>query len=248
MDVTFAAAFIAGLVSTVHCFGMCSGIVGALTLSLPTSIRDRHNTLLPYLLAYNLGRVASYTVLGGGVGWLSHSFVDILRPYYGTQIFHVLAISVIVAIALYIGGWFPKLSKIEHFGRPVWRYIEPIGRRLLPVKTLPRAFMFGAVWGWLPCGLVYSMLLWSGTSGSATAGAGIMLGFGLGTLPAVILAGLYVRHVVAYAKKPWVRKFAAVLLLAMAAYDSYEFTHTPAQNDTQIEEGGAYHHGILHIH
>lgn len=247
METIFIAAFVAGLISTVHCFGMCSGIVGALTLSLPSTIRERHNSSLPYLLAYNFGRIASYTVLGAAVGMLSHSMVEVLAPYYGTQIFHVLAITVIAAVALYIGGWFPKLAYVERIGRPIWRSLEPIGRRLLPVKSLPQAFLFGTIWGWLPCGLVYTMLLWTVTAGSALGGAGIMLGFGLGTLPAVVLAGLYVRHVVAYAKKPWVRQSAALMLLAMAVVDGYHFAHAPMEEEVTGEHV-AHEHGILHIH
>ncbi len=247
MEITFVAAFVAGIISTVHCFGMCSGIVGALTLSLPNTIRERHNTALPYLLAYNFGRIASYTVLGAAIGFLSHALVDTLNPYYGSQIFHVLAITTILAVALYVGGWFPKLAYVERLGRPAWRYLEPIGRKLLPVRSLSQAFLFGSIWGWLPCGLVYTMLLWTVTAGSPLAGAGIMLGFGLGTLPAVILAGLYVRHVVAYAKKPWVRQTAAVMLISMALIDGYKFSNTPTFDGVSAGEM-THDHGILHIH
>ena len=102
----------------------------------------------------------------------------------------VVAALVVVGIGLSIGGWWPRLAIVERAGAPLWRRLEPWARRLLPVRTLPRAALFGAVWGWLPCGLVYGMLIGAPAQGGAAAGALYMTLFGVGTLPVLLAAGL----------------------------------------------------------
>jgi hypothetical protein len=97
---------------------------------------------------------------------------------------------VTVALGLYLMGIFPRLAHIERFGEPLWRRIEPLGRRLLPVQTLHRAFAVGMVWGWLPCGLVYATLLNTPAQGGPIAGAVYMTAFGIGTLPVMAGSGL----------------------------------------------------------
>ncbi|EDN67482.1 conserved hypothetical protein, membrane [Beggiatoa sp. PS] len=84
-------------------------------------------------------------------------------------------------------------------GALMWRRIEPLGRRFMPVKRPLQALGFGLVWGWLPCGLVYSTLAFSLTSCSAWQGGLLMLAFGLGTLPMVLTLGMTV---------PWLKRIA----------------------------------------
>jgi hypothetical protein len=91
---------------------------------------------------------------------------------------------------LYIAGWFPRFAYIEKIGAWFWKKIEPFGRRLIPVKTRFHAFLFGMIWGWLPCGLVYSALAVSATAGDSLKSSLTMLAFGLGTLPAVMGVGI----------------------------------------------------------
>lgn len=217
MEPNLAIAFLVGLLSTVHCFGMCTGIVGALTLSLPTEVRARPHSLIPFVTAYNLGRITSYALVGALLGEASHLLARVLGEYYGTRIFNVVSFAMMAGLGLYLAGWFPKFAAVERIGRPVWRHLEPIGRKLLPVTSVPQAFMFGTVWGWLPCGLVYSMVLWSMSAGGSAAGsAAVMFAFGLGTLPTVMLAGLLVNRVARFARQPWVRKTAGLTILLFA--------------------------------
>jgi hypothetical protein len=102
----------------------------------------------------------------------------------------LLAALLTVAIGLYLMGAWSRLALIERFGEPLWRLIEPLGRRLLPVRSVPRAFAFGLVWGWLPCGLVYAMLLNAPAQGGPLAGGLYMMLFGIGTLPVMVGSGL----------------------------------------------------------
>ena len=121
-----------------------------------------------------------------------------------------------IASGLYLAGWLPQLSKIERIGTPLWKLLEPIGRKLVPVTTMPRALLYGLVWGWLPCGMVYFVLVWALTSGSATQGALTMAAFGLGTLPALLTTGLAVSWLKRFTRMKTVRQLVGVLVIAMA--------------------------------
>lgn len=219
MEPNFAIAFLVGMLSTVHCFGMCTGIVGALTLSLPPEVRARPHSLLPFVTAYNLGRIVSYAVVGALLGEASQLLASVVGDYYGTQIFNIISFAMMAGLGLYLAGWFPKFALVERIGRPVWRRLEPVGRKLLPVKSVPQAFMFGTVWGWLPCGLVYSMVLWAvSAGGSALDSAAVMFAFGLGTMPTVVLAGVLVNRVARFARQPWVRRTVGLTILMFAVF------------------------------
>jgi len=191
MNTAYVLAFVIGLLSALHCVGMCGGIVGALSFSLPAQVRGDLSKFLAFLLAYNIGRVASYALAGAAFGSLG----GVLMGAGGHTGLHDalrwLAAVLMVGIGLYIAGWFPHFTLIERIGEPVWRSLEPLARRLMPVDSLTRAGLYGAVWGWLPCGLVYTMLISAPAQGGPLAGAFYMALFGLGTLPVLIATGLF---------------------------------------------------------
>ena len=151
LEAGYIAAFVVGLLGGVHCVGMCGGIVGVLSLGLPEAVRRRPLATLPYLLAYNFGRIASYTLAGallGGLGWLAASLVALHRAQ---NVLEVIAGLFMLALGLYLGGWWRGLRYVEQAGGLLWRRIEPLGRRFLPVRTPLHALLLGLVWGWLPC-------------------------------------------------------------------------------------------------
>ena len=187
----YALAFLVGLLSAMHCIGMCGGISGALSYSLPPETRNDPKRLGLFVLAFNLGRIASYAAAGavsGGFGAALLGWGAAPVIFEGVR---WLAAGVMIGIGLYIGGWFPRFATIERLGMPLWRRLEPLGRGLLPVTTLPRSVLFGMVWGWLPCGLVYSMLLSTPAQGGVLSGALYMALFGAGTLPILALGGVF---------------------------------------------------------
>lgn len=215
----FLAAFLIGLTGGVHCVGMCGGIVGALTLGLPL-VRERPLLArLPFLLAYNTGRIASYVAAGalaGGVGAWAANLVSVHRAQLGLQ---VVAGLFMILLGLYLAGWWPILGHLERAGGVLWRRIEPLGRRLLPVRTLPQALGIGLVWGWLPCGLVYSALVWAIGAGGAGKGALLLLGFGLGTLPALLAMGTAAAVLAGWVRRPIVRQTAGALVVLFGIYE-----------------------------
>jgi len=119
-------------------------------------------------------------------------------------------------MGLYVAGWSSVLSQVEKVGGVIWRQIEPLGRRFLPVKRTDHALWLGMVWGWLPCGLVYSVLIWSLSAGNATQGMWLMLGFGLGTLPNLLAMGVAAQQLKQWMHKSWVRQSAGILLIAFS--------------------------------
>jgi len=216
VDLSFWVAVTIGLLSAVHCLGMCSGIIGALTFSLPADILPHKTKVFPYVMAYNIGRIGSYALGGALVGGLSGQFFTTLSPRIGYTILQWLSAGVLLAIGLYLAGWFPKLARVEMVGRPFWRRIEPYGRRLLPVTHPLQALFFGGIWGWLPCGLVYTTLIWSASTGNAVDAAWLMVGFGLGTLPATLTAGVLTSWVARLARSQRLRRVAGLTLILTA--------------------------------
>ncbi|MCL7745137.1 sulfite exporter TauE/SafE family protein [Guyparkeria hydrothermalis] len=217
-NISFFAALAVGFFGGVHCVGMCGGIVGALTFGLPAETRERPLRLLPYLLAYNLARITSYTMAGaiaGTVGLLGLSLV----PMQQAQLVLLgIAGLFMVMMGLYVGGWWFGLTRIERAGSRLWRFIEPVGRRLMPVRSPAQAFGLGLVWGWLPCGLVYSVLIWALSAGGPLAGALLMLGFGLGTLPNLLAMGAFAAQLAAFVRRQWVRRVAGGMVIAFGVY------------------------------
>jgi len=221
------AAFIFGLLGGAHCIGMCGGIMSALTFAVPPSMRHPAR-LSGLLLGYNLGRIASYMVAGAlvaGLGTLLGGLTMEMR-----LVLQVFAAIMLILMALYIANWWKGLLKIEALGRRLWKYLEPLGRRLMPVVKVPQAVALGAVWGWLPCGLVYSMLTWSLAIADPWRGAALMGAFGLGTLPALMATGLAARRLSQLIRHPATRSLAALLIIAFALWQLWEVTGMLATN------------------
>lgn len=218
MDPSLIAALIIGLFSSVHCFGMCGGIMGALTYSLPASTRGNRASLVVHLLAYNLGRICSYALAGAIAGSLGGTLHRLPVPSGFHIVLQTIAAALMVAMGLYLAGWLPQITRLEQLAAPLWRHLEPVGRRLLPVRSPLHAWLYGIIWGWLPCGLVFTVLLWSSVVASPLQGMLQMTTFGLGTLPTVLAAGMLSNWVQRVARKPWLRQLAgiSVILLGLA--------------------------------
>ena len=200
------SALILGLLGGGHCLGMCGGLMGALTLAIPPEQRARR---LRLLLAYNLGRILSYASAGlllGLAGWAVAS-----SP--AAMLLRVLAGLLLIAMGLYLAGWWSGLTRIESLGRHLWRHLQPIASRLMPVSSLPRALLLGAIWGWLPCGLVYSTLLWASSQGSPVDSALLMLAFGLGTWPVLLATGMAAERLTALLRRRGVRIAGGLLVI-----------------------------------
>ena len=207
---SYLALFLIGLLGGTHCIGMCGGIVGALSMGAGSR---------PSLhLAYNLGRIVSYAVAGAIAGALGGASLALSGQLPIRIVLFALANLMLVALGLYLMGATRALAFTERFGQKLWRHLQPLSKRFLPARSAAQAFPLGLVWGWLPCGLVYSALVTALTSGSALRGAGMMLAFGAGTLPNLLLAGLLAVRLNEYVAKPVVRFSAGLLVLAFGLW------------------------------
>ncbi|MGH8549364.1 MAG: sulfite exporter TauE/SafE family protein [Methylococcales bacterium] len=220
-NTSYLVAFVMGLFSSLHCLGMCGSIIGALTLGLRQDIRRSTQTLFPYVLSYNLGRISSYTAAGLLVGVLHHVFILPFNQIDGYRVLQIGSALIMGGAGLYIAGWFPRFAYIERIGSRFWHLIEPLGRRLIPIHTMPSSFSFGVIWGWLPCGLVYAALALSATADQIHRSALTMLFFGLGTLPAVMGVGIMTSLLGSVANSRRLRRFAGIFMIALALFAAF---------------------------
>jgi sulfite exporter TauE/SafE len=189
---------------------MCGGIVSALTLSAP---QTRRNGIL---VAYNLGRCLTYIALGAAAGLLGA--LGMARLAIAPVLLYTIANSLLIGMGLYLLGVPWLVRPLEQGGRHLWRHIEPFSRRLFPVNTLPRAFGVGLLWGFLPCGLVYSALATAFALGNANQGALWMAAFALGTLPNLLMAGWVGAQTLQQLKNSSWRWLGGLLVAGWGAY------------------------------
>jgi sulfite exporter TauE/SafE len=207
LEFSLTAAFLVGLLGGGHCIGMCGGIVGAVTMTLPGS-----KPKLPFVLAYNLGRIGSYTLAGiiaGAVG-ASSFFLEHVLPV--EKVLYALASLMLVLLGLYLAGIWRVLTRLEALGGRLWQHLQPYSKRLLPVRTLSQSLLLGVLWGWLPCGLVYSVLVAAVASGNPWQGGLLMLAFGLGTLPTLLAMGMTAVRLKCLLQNLWFRRLSGLLI------------------------------------
>jgi len=207
-----------GFLSSVHCIGMCGSIIGTLTLSLDAQIRANKAALIPYVFNYNAGRITSYALAGGLAGVIDLLIVLSMGKLEGYRALQILSALIMTASGLYIAGWFPRFAYLEKAGLHLWKLIEPYGRRLIPVKSRLHAFLFGMVWGWLPCGLVYAALALAATAGSITRSMLTMFFFGLGTLPAVMGVGIMTGLLTRLSRARHFKQAAGLFMIVLALF------------------------------
>ena len=213
----YLAVFMLGLLGGVHCASMCGGIVSALSLQ-PNLPSQRKKSSWGFQLVYNAGRILSYTAAGALVG-LVGSFGLLMEGLLPIQLLlYVAANLMLVALGLYLTGMTRSLAWMERIGQRLWRHVQPLAQRFMPARTLKQGFALGLLWGWLPCGMVYSVLATALLSGSAARGAGLLLAFGLGTLPNLLFAGVMLKQLRHLTRAAWLRLGSGLMVLGFGAW------------------------------
>jgi sulfite exporter TauE/SafE len=216
-EFSIIAVFFIGLLGGVHCIGMCGSIVGILSTQLPNV-----GARWLFHLAYNSGRIASYTLAGAMVGAIGQAGL-MLRDVIPIQhLLFALSSVMLLALGFYLAGVWSAVRYIENAGKTLWSLLQPLARRLFPISTPTRALLLGALWGWLPCGLVYSVLVTALASGHALSGALIMLAFGLGTLANLLAIGLFWERCRHWVQSPKVRLVAGAIVIAFGVYGLFK--------------------------
>lgn len=237
-----------GFASTLHCWGMCGGLVAAFALGAPAGQRTQGGSATGLAVAYNFGRIASYAGLGAVAGLAATSTVGAGNAL-AFRLLQTLGLVALLLAALRLAGWLPRNGLVERLGLRLWQRLAPLTRRLLPVDRASRAVAAGLVWGFLPCGLVYAMLPVGAGTGSAAGGALTMLAFGAGTLPGMLTASVAAQRLGGLKPGPGLRRYAAVALIALAlAWYGLQWlaagdTHSHAHHAPAQDHHGTGHHG-----
>lgn len=210
---TLFTLFLLGLFGGTHCAGMCGGLSSAFALQLPPGLnRFGLITLL------NAGRLCGYILIGALMGALSQAG-SVLHQSYPLQMALFAAANLLLLFTgLYLAGLSALSARIEQLGRPLWRRLNPLLSRLLPLRSPQACFAAGLIWGWLPCGLVYNASLYALGSGSAAHGALYLAAFGLGTLPNLLVIGTFAAQLRPFLQHRGVRLCAGLAVSAWAAY------------------------------
>lgn len=212
-EFSIIAVFFVGLLGGVHCLGMCGCIVGILTGQLP-----KDGARWPFHLAYNSGRIVSYTVAGMLVGLIGQAGLLFRDAVPVQHLLFALSSLMLIALGLYLAGIWGMVRHIEQIGRVLWQRIQPLTRFVFSITSPLRALLLGMIWGWLPCGLVYSVLVTALASGHPQSGALIMLAFGLGTLPNLLVIGLFWERCRRWVQSPRVRLLAGLVVMGFGVY------------------------------
>lgn len=213
MNADLLAALLIGFIGSSHCLVMCGGIATALQLSMPAQSPGRK---LQLQLLLSLGRLTTYALFGALVGYFGAGAMQVA----GASLLwlRLLAGLLLLMMALYISRLWFGLIRLEQLGQKLWRHVQPVATKLLPLNSVAKAYSYGLCWGALPCGLVYSTLGWSLASGSAIQGGLLMLSFGVGTLPAILVTGSAAGILSKLKNTLWLRYSAALMLAVYAGY------------------------------
>ena len=207
------AGFLAGLAGGVHCAAMCGPILAACAGSRGAALGRWQAAL-----AYNTGRITSYGVAGTLAGAFGAGAFAIRGGTSAASALALLSGTAMILLALHVAGYTPVSRRLEAAGSLIWRHVQPYSRRVLPADTFTRAFSLGAIWGWVPCGMVYAALVLAAATADPIEGALVMFAFGAGTLPNVLgitFAAARLRDAFRYKR---VRLFTASVLAGFGAF------------------------------
>ncbi len=216
LETVALAAFTAGLMGGVHCAAMCGGIV--CMLNGRKDDKAKSVTRWKFALAYNAGRILSYTMAGVLAGYAGQAGLLLRGSIPVQQVFMFAAGMTLCVMALYLAGISSLMRGLEAAGAVLWRQVEPFTRRMLPVDNASKALGLGLLWGWLPCGMVYAALMLALSTGHPAQGGVVMLAFGLGTLPNMLLMSRLVRPLQQLLKIRGARWVVAGLVAAAGVY------------------------------
>ena len=212
-DITFFTLFLLGFFGGTHCVGMCGGLSSAFALQLPP-----HLNRLGLIVLLNLGRISSYVLIGLIVGLVGQVGISLDDTRWLQNGLYIAANMLLLLLGLYLAGLSTAATQIERIGRPIWKRLNPILNRLLPIKSVPACFGVGMLWGWLPCGLVYSASLYALGSGNAVQGGLYMLAFALGTLPNLLAMGIFAAQLKTLLQRKAIRLCAGLLVAGWAVF------------------------------
>lgn len=232
------AMLLIGLMGAGHCLGMCGGIVAALGFAT-----DDQRSRWPILLSYNLGRMTSYGIIGALVGLLGlfgREYLS-LGPWL-----RITAGVLLILMGLYLAGWWHVLSWLERAGQRLWRHLQPFAAKLFRVRSARKGFLFGMLWGWLPCGLVYTALAYAAATAHPLPSALAMMAFGLGTLPVMLASGVFSSQLKRWLQVRALRAAMGLLLCIFGGWTLWNVVSHTHQQSVLEQDGVTNSHQQRH--
>lgn len=206
-ELTLVSAFLIGLLGSTHCLGMCGGFAAAIGHGQASPLR---------VLVYNGGRLLTYGLIGALAGFAGAQVVQAAPQL--SLVLRTVAGLLLIAMGLYVSQWWMGLTRLEILGTVIWRRVQPLTRGLIPIRHHWQALVVGALWGLLPCGLVYSTVSWAVATADWRDSALLMVAFGIGTLPAMMGVGFVNQAVLKRWRQGWVRQLAGSLIFVMGLW------------------------------
>jgi len=214
------ATFLGSLVSGWHCALMCGGIAAAIERPmLVSSTIHSKSELFSLQVIMHLGRLTTYALLGAVAAWLGvfvwqQSLIPLQRPLYALTAGFLMW----MGIRLLWKGRADQTSSGRWFGAKMAAYWA---RYFGKMASRPSRWFSGMLWGLVPCALVYSVLPLAFLSGDVLTGAALMLAFGLGTLPNLLLISKFSAALTQFGHYHWVRYLSASLFLSAGGFGLY---------------------------
>ncbi|WP_434779213.1 sulfite exporter TauE/SafE family protein [Neisseria sp. Ec49-e6-T10] len=218
LEISLLSLFLMGLAGGGHCAAMCGGLSTAFALQLPPKL-SRYKLIL----LLNLGRISSYILIGAILGGIGQLGIILEQGSVLRNTLFVIANVLLILWALYLMGISSTINKIEGIGRPIWRLLNRFLQKLLPIRSAGASFFVGMIWGWLPCGMVYTASIYSLSSGSVIMGALCMASFALGTLPNLLAIGIFAATVKNWLQKKPVRMGTGLFLICFALWQIVKY-------------------------
>lgn len=233
--IALSAAFLAGISGSAHCLVMCGGLSGALSMrSRPFTHSPRGVWREAWL--YHAGRLGGYAMAGAIFGLFGASLQSLVDLPMLATIARVAAGTLVILVAVRLLCGFNALSRIQRLGARFWKLVQPLAKHAVGSRNPARALLLGLLWGWLPCGLVYSVLLLAALSGNALRGAGVMLAFGAGTLPAMLLGSVVAAHLTRAVAARRGRQLSGAILLSFGVWLAW--AALPSQSHSHHHDAG----------
>ena len=206
-----ATALLVGFLGGVHCLGMCGPLAGAFTFSLAPDLQKQSLRIMQMQLFYNLGRLSSYLLLGLLAGLVGVLLIEAGNLFAMQRWLLGMAGVWMLILAAWLLGWSRLPTYLEGVGGHWWSHVSGRWRaNFLPVRYGYQAYVMGLIWGWMPCGLVYSTLILAMSSGAVWSGALVMVAFGVGTLPNLLLIGASAFWLTRFQRNVWLVRIAAL--------------------------------------
>ncbi|MGI9264881.1 MAG: sulfite exporter TauE/SafE family protein [Gammaproteobacteria bacterium] len=234
-ELTLLAALTAGLIGSSHCVAMCGGIAAALGMSSRQSGASSTRSTV-YIVLFSLGRVSGYALIGAIAGLAGQGVAASFDIAFWALVTRLATGLLLVAIGLQVAFHLRLLAVVERSGSWLWARLAPLARRFLPPRRPDHAFALGFLWGWLPCGLVYSMVLMAMLVGDWRLSALLMASFGVGTIPAMAAMGLASSRFRPRGRAATLKRLAGLALIIFGIW-------TAAQPIASALQGGHQHAG-----